>query len=163
MTAKYLSVILSFIFSSREIFWHQTHVLPDSILTGKAVQSEWKTLKMWIPRQTPCSLHPVSQARPHPWGYYQITLWTAYRDDSFPKGDDSQHKTLFLKNACGHSSVDVQTYLPYSCPYWSLSKMNSLHGLQMSFCSQEDYDLSPVWSSLIHGKFFAMKLKVILR
>lgn len=39
---------------------------------------------MWIPRQTPCSLHPVFQARPHLWGYYQITPWTAYRDDPLP-------------------------------------------------------------------------------
>lgn len=66
-----------FFLSFREIFWHQIHVSPDSISTGKAVQSEWKTPKMWTPHQIQCFHRHVCLAKPHPWAYYQITRWIA--------------------------------------------------------------------------------------
>lgn len=109
------------------------------------MQSEWKTLKMLIPVQTPCFLHPVSQARPHPWGYYQITLWTAYKEQPQQKGVNSEHQIIFLKDACGHSGVEVQTDRQTSAlqlPSFngSLTKQTLTLGLRRRVCSKGGHE-----------------------
>lgn len=138
-------VCVYFILSFREISWHQIHASPDSISTGKAVQSGWKTPKMWTPHRIPCFRRLVCLAKLHPWGYYQITPWIACERLS-------QRWRFAAQNLIsdGHLCVDIQTIMPYSCPFqkWTLRE------LQLGVCYMEGLNLSPIGLSSVDRRFW---------
>lgn len=131
-----------FILSFREIFWHQIHVSPDSISTGKAVQSGWKTPKMWTPHRIPCFRRLVCLAKLHPWGYYQITPWIA------------------CKRLSQRWRFAAQNLISDGCPWTFMCGYTDNNALELPFSKMN----SP-WASvgcLFHGRFEPLAYRPII-
>ena len=91
---------------------------------------------MWILHQTPCSHHPVSRARPHPWGYYQIIPWTAYRD--------APEDVAMIQKVIYDSTRPYCWRMPVDIPVW-MYKHLCLKAALISVRLVVTNELSPPW------------------